>query len=99
MKNPLMISEGYANSSLQIGLGGIHFHGALIQADSYNLHVSARGYRHMIQAIKGDFLTATIPVHSHSLRVVRLIWAELAKRSASFTYAYPQTEREWLASL
>ena len=101
MKDQIRIEAGYATSFLQIGLGSINFHGAMIQADSFNLFVSSPifGSRHMIQAIKADNCVAHIPVHSRSLRIVRLIWADLAKRSTRFTYAFPESEREWLASL
>jgi len=57
----------YVTDTLSVGIGGIEYHGSLIQADKYLVVGSFRANRHHLQAIKGEFVTADIPVSSVTL--------------------------------
>jgi len=85
-----MNSEGYfsgkqlqAPSFLTLGLGGVYFHGALIQGDKYNLHVSNNS---QLQVISSGIVTAIIPVTGRSLSKVRRACWQLSLHSKNYTF-------------
>ena len=77
---------------LKLGLGGVYFHGALLQGDKYNLLVARRSE---LQIIIDKKVTAIIPISARSLKAVRRACWQLSLRSKNFTFAFPVEEARW----
>jgi hypothetical protein len=90
-------------SFLAIGLGGILYHSAKLQGDSYNLHVSEHGSTVQVlgEADKrgGRFVYASFHVSERSTFALRREWFRLSQVSKNWTFAYPESEKFWQSQI
>ena len=77
--------------NLHLGLGGIRYHRALIQADQYNLHVAT--HRNALQVIQDGLVIAQIAITARSLKKTRDICWSFSQKSKNWTFSYPETEK------
>jgi len=99
MKSVRMDSMRPITSFLRIGLGGIWFHGSLLQGGCYFLHVGRNGGTIQVcgPADKngGRFVYASIHISTRSLPTLRREMWRLAQASKNWQFSCPKSEAVW----